>query len=554
MGIPKFYGEWFSGLNIPGLTPRKVMGTVTSVSIDMNGVIHRAAQKVYGYGDFAGHPVTTDNPTKELYEEVYRAMQEQVEIFQPRFLVAAVDGVAPKAKCNQQRSRRYKASETKSVFESNSITPGTSFMVGLDTYLKGRLKEAPLMCDVIYSGHLTPGEGEHKIFDFFRDGTIPSAGKHIIHGLDADLFILSLLSPVGGIHLYRESKSARDDAVLVSIDVLKDGLVTRLGTPTAPHQFAVIMSFFGNDFLPNLVEFTDLKKSLNQATEAFASLRAREAGFSLVKDGEVFFPGVKTLLRHMTSGDKMTSVMLGVYMKLTVPTGKDRFMPRPAPGLRDGEGIRFAKGKNKPEFDLDRFTEGWYRHWLTPSNPALEEVYHTEESINLVCKQYLTGVAWVYRYYTSGPRDLNDDFIYDFLFPPLATDLVNYSGALDSIRASPKQVYFNPVHQLLAVLPSTSSHLVPKEFVHLMTHRDSVIFDLYPDPKSIEFEEGGKTAEYQFVPILPPMEPYRIIEAVYKVLSVGRVRREVFELAEPQPVIRFQSAPVATVRRAFGRR
>ena len=67
----------------------------------------------------------------------------------------AVDGVAPRAKMNQQRSRRFRSAReaadnekrakqkgedlpTEKKFDSNVITPGTGFMVRLDRQLKVR--------------------------------------------------------------------------------------------------------------------------------------------------------------------------------------------------------------------------------------------------------------------------------------------------------------------------------------------------------------------------------------------------------------------------------
>ena len=81
-----------------------------------------------------------------------------------------IDGVAPRAKMNQQRERRYKSHffkelETgKSVlWDSNKITPGTEFMNDLPYKLRDLLPEY-----IHVSGPDEPGEGEHKIFEYIR--------------------------------------------------------------------------------------------------------------------------------------------------------------------------------------------------------------------------------------------------------------------------------------------------------------------------------------------------------------------------------------------------
>lgn len=76
-----------------------------------------------------------------------------INVARPRKLIyLAVDGVAPRAKMNQQRSRRFRTAKEKAdriskwvksgktlspnVHDSNMITPGTTFMVELNERLR----------------------------------------------------------------------------------------------------------------------------------------------------------------------------------------------------------------------------------------------------------------------------------------------------------------------------------------------------------------------------------------------------------------------------------
>ncbi|KXJ17198.1 5'-3' exoribonuclease 2 [Exaiptasia diaphana] len=130
----------------------------------------------------------------------------------------AVDGVAPRAKMNQQRGRRFRSAKEaednirraiekgqvlpkEERFDSNCITPGTGFMTRLQEQLKYFVNEkitndpAWRGLRVYLSGHQTPGEGEHKIMEFIRTersqpGYDPNT-RHCLYGLDADLSTLS---------------------------------------------------------------------------------------------------------------------------------------------------------------------------------------------------------------------------------------------------------------------------------------------------------------------------------------------------------------------------
>lgn len=216
----------------------------------------------------------------------------------------AVDGVAPRAKMNQQRARRFRSAldaenakekaiqqgmemPKEDAFDSNCITPGTEFMHKLTRQLKYFINKKISEdtdwqgVEIVLSGHEVPGEGEHKIMEYIRcskaQPDYESNVRHCLYGLDADLIMLGLLSHDPHFCLLREevtfgrqvSKKPKElehqNFYLLHLSVVREYLelefqeLEQEGVLDFPFDMErviddfILMAFFvGNDFLPSL--------------------------------------------------------------------------------------------------------------------------------------------------------------------------------------------------------------------------------------------------------------------------------------------------------------
>ncbi len=266
-----------------------------------------------------------------------------------KLLYMAIDGVAPRAKMNQQRSRRFSsAKDAKAlrerlveegqpvldegeIFDSNCITPGTEFLAKVSKYLQyyicKKVNEDPhwSRLKIIFSGHDVPGEGEHKIMQYIRDeryaGRLPPNTRHCMYGQDADLIMLGLISHEPHFVLLREvinfgsfasrqSKNAVKVVVkntggavfqLLHLSILREYIYLEMShgirntnfqpSPTCLERwiddFVFLTFLIGNDFLPHMPSLDIGEHAIPLLLDAYRSCWPNWGGEYLTKNGAI---------------------------------------------------------------------------------------------------------------------------------------------------------------------------------------------------------------------------------------------------------------------------
>ncbi|KAK3377759.1 XRN 5'-3' exonuclease N-terminus-domain-containing protein [Podospora didyma] len=342
MGVPKFF-RWLSERYpaISQLIADNRIPEFDCLYLDMNGIIHNCT-----------HKDSDDVHFRMTEEEMFIAIFNYIEhlfgkIKPKKLFFMAIDGVAPRAKMNQQRARRFRTAldaerardkalkEGKELpkeepFDSNCITPGTEFMAKLSLQLKyfinkkiseDREWQGP---EIVLSGHEVPGEGEHKIMEYIRNARAqpdynPNV-RHCLYGLDADLIMLGLLSHDPHFCLLREEVTfgrqnkqkskelehqnfylmhlciVREYLELEFQDLKKPGIMSFPFNMEKVIDDFILMAFFvGNDFLPNLPRLHINEGALATMFRIYKQVLPRCDGY-INEGGKVNLPRLGLLL------------------------------------------------------------------------------------------------------------------------------------------------------------------------------------------------------------------------------------------------------------------
>ena len=481
---------------------------VDNLYMDCNSIVYDAVRRI----NFAE---ISESENIVIIKSVLQKIEEYIDLIGPTTnIMIAFDGVAPSAKLEQQRNRRYKSwyqnEISKSIYNADNennknknknknavdpwnttaITPGTPFMKELNEYVNRYFKNNAKYSgnNIIVSTSDLFGEGEHKIFEYIRTNPEShSTATTVIYGLDADLIMLSInhlpINP--SIYLFRETPEfikSIDSSLepnetylmdipeltkIITLDMNNGAELTTEEQKNRIYDYIFLCFFLGNDFMPHFpavnIRTGGVDKMLNAYKATIGGTKE-----NLTDGKSIKWKNVRKLVTFLAENEEQ---MFKTEMKSRDKREK-MFYPTDTP---ENKLKKFDAIPNY-ERDVEKYINPFKAEWQHRYYKCLFGIENDEERMKQISLNYLEGLEWTMKYYTTGCPDWRWCYKYDY--PPLLQDLIRYIPYFDTELVPYKPAApVIPLVQLCYVLPRQSLRFLPPKLYKALKEEHS---DWYP--------------------------------------------------------------------------
>jgi len=518
MGIPKFFRyitNKYTNIIIDNIDE------LDNLFFDLNCLIHPCVQEVIrDYPDLVNdynsnllqHNISSITRFEEqVYKEISKYLLHLITFSNPQKLIyLAIDGVAPRSKMKQQRSRRFRSILEKKLkkeinykydkvtveFDTNCITPGTVFMKKLSNFLKTFIDkiQPELNIQIILSDSGIKGEGEHKILQYMKSNCTDDS--NCIYGLDADLIMLSLINGCPKSYLLREAvhfgKVDMNELLFFNVKLFIEKLYMNIAEPIIKkynllHQeadefvelelnknqiikdYICLCFLIGNDFLPHIPGLDINNKGIDKLLNIYINNFAVKPYYLVNEDNSLNFIFVKQIIIKLYDNER---TLLNNYQKKS-----DRFRPRLDVSTdyeREISKLKYYPIFNKKEgfkFVDNDWRDKYYHYYFNITNS-----HKNQDVLYDICKNYIDGLQWNCYYYFD--KCISYSWYYRYSAAPTLKDLCRYLIK----RVYPptfENIEFTPLEQLAIVLPKESEHLWCAKYRE-MANTDEAVSINYP--------------------------------------------------------------------------
>ena len=462
MGIPSYFSyiiRNYKGIIAPMVEPHQKQ--YKHLFMDCNSIVYDCVRSF-----------ENPNPTdEEVIDSVIQKIKYYINLIRPSHTVyIAFDGVAPFAKMEQQRNRRYKSHLLSNVLKdpnnpiekwnTTKITPGTVFMKQLSYKVSMVFQKSNAntfgVKNLIVSAANEQGEGEHKIFQYIREH--PSVEDDIlVYGLDSDLFMLSIFNHeyYSNCFVFREAPeflgslidvNFNDMAEFYTIDInlLRTSILSNMGFHESQriYDYVFLCFFLGNDFLPHFPALNIRTHGIQVLLDIYREIfKNKPNEFLLSKEKGIIWKNVTLIIKRLA---KLETDFL--IEETNMRKKYDKWEWKEPKTLEEKEKLI----NNLPIIYRGEET------YINPGATGWEDRYYKilfgYDSKENICKNYFEGLEWVYKYYIG--KGIDYRWKYNYHSGPLFKDLQNYMPRKELIKKN--EIGYTEEDQLKYIMPPPS--------------------------------------------------------------------------------------------------
>ena len=463
MGIPSYFSYIIK--NYPNII-RKLedFEKFDHLLMDCNSIIYDVYNSIEK--NHVNHPIDVSKIEELILYEVVEKIKSYIHYISPKYSVfIAFDGVAPFAKMDQQRKRRYKSEFMQSIenkhklWNTTNITPGTLFMKKFskhiyDTFRNKEneygLKKINISCSDEY------GEGEHKLFDYIRQNNLKN-DNIALYGLDSDLIMLSIfhVEHTKNIVIFREApefklfskKKEPNEKLFMNIEKLYVAIKGEMiNQNVKDYMFMCIL--LGNDFMPHLIALNIRTNGLHILMETYRNhIGKYKDRMFLNEKNEIQWKWVELFFNELAKREHeyiLHEYSIREKMERDIWTNKEQTI--------ENFMLNLPILYRQEEKYICPTEKGWETRYY---RELLYVERSDEESIKKICKEYKLGIDWVVKYYSGIRKD--EGWKYSKDYGPLIKDVVK------EMSRSMEEEYgerMNEKMQLAYVLPKSQLRLL----------------------------------------------------------------------------------------------
>lgn len=376
--------------------------------------------------------INTDPSYQEIVDNVIETIKQIIELIVPsKTTFIAFDGVAPFAKMNQQRLRRFRNeyfqihnnsnNKEEKKFQTYMITPGTKFM----QYLTERLKKEFKNKKQIVSASNEEGEGEHKMMKHLREKS-KKTENIAIYGLDSDLIMLSIFHSqyANKIYVFREAPEFFKSKIPITfqhpkepyfIDINKFICSIEEDVNIPVYDYVFLCFLLGNDFLPHFPILNLRTRALQVIEDVYKNIQRKNKNIikKINKKWEINWQLFYQFVFNLANIEH--ELFLQEYK--TKEYQERRYFAETTQEEQETSMQHIPQQYRSKELYICPDEEKWEIRYY-------KALFSKNVEIHDICNDYLKTIEWVFQYYTGECN--NWKWCYKYNYPPLFNDLQKY--------------------------------------------------------------------------------------------------------------------------------